>query len=177
MFGIIELIFSLSGIIGYFNDNTLCMIIGLIGIIICDLIDTFISGHNPTTIIFAVITAIGATIANHDPLYNFTIILCGENFIVVTFGFLIILIGLLVSLIKDNSNNNTVIINSLEDTIHNSTKLQNVIDGVEQIEQSELLQKQNPYTGETIQNYEDIILYLKMYQLDAKGINPMSIIK
>lgn len=70
-----------------------------------------------------------------------------------------------------------ITINSLNDIIKNPTKLQNVINGIEQIEQSELLQKQNPYTGEIIQNYDDIILYLKMYQLDYKGINPMSLIK
>ena len=103
MLAIIELIFSISGIIGYFSDNTLCMTIGLIGIIICDLIDTFIAGHNPTTIMLAVIMAIGATISNHNPLYNFTIMLCGENFIVTILGFLVILISLLISLIKNRS--------------------------------------------------------------------------
>ncbi len=105
MLSIIEFVFSLIGIIGYFNDNIVCMIIGLVGIIIGDFIDTFILGNNPFTILLAIIIAIGATIANKNPLYNFTVLMCGESFLTFCIGLLIILVNCLISLIKKENIN------------------------------------------------------------------------
>ena len=62
--------------------------------------------------------------------------------------------------------------NNLSNILSNQDKLSNIIAGREKINENLLLNKKNPYTGETIQNYDDIIKYLKMYQLDDKGINP-----
>jgi len=81
MLGFVELIFSAIGIYGYFANNFACLIIGLIAIIICDLIDIFVLGHNSTTITMACMLAIGASIVTKNPLSMFSIILCGENFI------------------------------------------------------------------------------------------------
>ena len=43
MLGFIEIIFSIVGLIGLFNDNVTLMIIGLVLIIIGDFIDIFIT--------------------------------------------------------------------------------------------------------------------------------------
>lgn len=90
MLSLIELIFSGVGVCGFFVENSICAIIGLIGIIICDFIDIFISGHNPTTVILACMVAIGVSIANKNLLYSFTIALCGENLIMSVFTICII---------------------------------------------------------------------------------------
>lgn len=81
MLGLIEIIFSSIGVYGFFSQNLVCVILGLVGIVICDCIDTFIIGHNPTTIFLSCMFAIGVSIANKNPLYGFTIALCGENLI------------------------------------------------------------------------------------------------
>ena len=81
MLGIIEFIFSIIGIYGIFTENLVCIIIGLITIIIGDFVDIFISGHNPTSIFLSLLLAVGASLANKNPLYTFTIALCGENLI------------------------------------------------------------------------------------------------
>lgn len=81
MLSLIEIGFSSIGVCGFFAGNWICATIGLIGIIICDFIDIFISGHNPTIIFLAVMFGIGVSISNKNPLYGFTIALCGENLV------------------------------------------------------------------------------------------------
>ena len=81
MLSFIEIFISAIGIFGFFSNNFVCLIIGLIGIIICDLIDVFLLGHNPTTIFIAIMFGIVITISNHNPLDTFVILLCGENLI------------------------------------------------------------------------------------------------
>lgn len=184
MLGIIELVFSIVGVYGFFTENLICIIIGLIAIIICDFIDIFISGHNPTTILLACILAIGASIANKNPLSSFTIALCGENFIMTIITILMVIISFFISILKkdnkekqennfkkvsDNANKE-----SLNSIINNPIRLQNIIDGKEKINEEYLLEKQNPYTGKIIKNYNDILEYLIAYQKDCNGINPYS---
>lgn len=81
MLGLIEIVFSSIGVYGYFTQNLICVILGLIGIIVCDSIDIFVTGHNPTIVFLAITFGIGVSIANKNPLYGFTIALCGENLI------------------------------------------------------------------------------------------------
>lgn len=106
MLSFIEIISSIIGIYGFFGQNITCLIIGLIAIIICDCIDIFVLGHNATTIWLAILLAIGASIASRNPLYMFTICLCGENFIM-SFGTLILMIIMFVksNKIKHKFNN------------------------------------------------------------------------
>lgn len=93
MLGLIEIIFSCIGIYGVFIQDTLCMIIGLVGIIIGDFIDIFITKHNPTTIVLACMFGIGVSIANKNPIYGFTIALCGENILMSIYVLLAIGVG------------------------------------------------------------------------------------
>ena len=79
MLSFVEIIIASLGLAGYSNGNDLLTIIGLVGIIICDCIDIFILKHNSATISIAILLAIGASIANHNILYNFNLFLCGEN--------------------------------------------------------------------------------------------------
>lgn len=95
MLGIIELIFSIIGIYGFFTQNLIYTVIGLVSIIICDFIDIFIIGHNPTTIFLVTLLAIGASICNKNPLYTFTIALCGENLIMTICSLPFIIMGLI----------------------------------------------------------------------------------
>lgn len=95
MLGFVEIIIASLGLVGYSNGNDLLTIIGLVGIIICDCIDIFILKHNSATITIAIILAIGASIANHNILYNFNLFLCGENvlmsiltILIITYSFL-----------------------------------------------------------------------------------------
>lgn len=97
MLSFIEIFISTIGIFGFFSNNFVCLIIGLIGIIICDLIDVFLLGHNPTTIFIAILLGVGITISNHNPLATFTILLCGENFIISFLTILYISINFIVS--------------------------------------------------------------------------------
>ena len=104
MLGFIEFIFSVVGIYGYFAENLICVVIGLVAIVICDFIDIFITGHNPSTILFSCILAIGASIANKNPLYTFTIVLCGENFIMTTITILMLSISFIISLFRKEND-------------------------------------------------------------------------
>lgn len=104
MFNIIELIFSSIGIYGFFTENIYCVSIGLVAIIICDFIDTFILGHNPTTIFLACLLAIGASIATKNPLYTFTIALCGENFIMSIVTIFMLIVSFIAYVLKRNTN-------------------------------------------------------------------------
>ncbi len=97
MLSFIELFVSAIGIYGFFSNNLLCSIIGLVGIIICDFIDIFLLGHNPTTIFIAILLGVGITISNHNPLSTFTILICGENFIMSFLTILYISINFIVS--------------------------------------------------------------------------------
>lgn len=101
MFSFIEIIISCIGLFGIFSNNFICMLIGLIGIIICDFIDIFITGHNPTTIFLVVILGIGASIANKNPLNTFTILLCGENLIMSISTILFVAIIFIISKFKE----------------------------------------------------------------------------
>lgn len=83
---IIELIFSLLGIVGIFLNNTVLIVTGLVIIVIGDLIDIFINKTNPTTVILAILLASGASIANHNPLVSFTFSLCAESLIMSFIG-------------------------------------------------------------------------------------------
>lgn len=87
MLSFVEIVISCIGFFGIFTTNLLCMVIGLVGIIICDLLDVFIMKQNPGTLIFACMFAIGVSIANNDVLYSFTISLCGESLILSILGF------------------------------------------------------------------------------------------
>lgn len=103
MLGFIELFFSAVGIYGFFIQNLTCVCIGLAVIIICDVIDVFINGHNPTTIIIAIILATGVSIANKEALYSFAIILCGESFVMS----ILTLILTTIAFIKNKTNINS----------------------------------------------------------------------
>ena len=70
--------------------------------------------------------------------------------------------------IQTNNNSDTV---ELLNIINNPIRLQNIIDGKEKINEKYLMNKQNPYTGETIKNYDDILKYLIMYQKDCEGLD------
>jgi len=93
---LIEIMFSSIGVYGFFVQNWICATIGLIGIVICDFIDIFISGHDPTITFLAIMFGIGVSIANKNPLYGFTIALCGENLIMS----IIIMVIMVMSFIK-----------------------------------------------------------------------------
>lgn len=93
MLGVIEFIFSLIGIYGIFSNNIICVIIGLIAIIIGDFIDIFITGHNPTRILFMCLLATVISVYNKNPLFSFTIALCGENLVMTLFTMVLILIS------------------------------------------------------------------------------------
>lgn len=88
---IIGFIFSIIGILGVILNNTTLIVVGLIVIIIDDLIDIFGSNTNPTTVVLAIIFAIGASFANHNPLASFTISLCTESFVMSVLGIVVIL--------------------------------------------------------------------------------------
>lgn len=81
MIGIIEFIFAVLGMVGIFTDNIVLILLGLIIVCICDFIDIFVEGHNPISIIIALIGATIASIIYKNPLYSFTIFICGENII------------------------------------------------------------------------------------------------
>lgn len=102
MLSIIETILSLIGFCGALQNNTVLMIVGLIGIIICDFIDVFVTKHNPTTIIFAIIFATGMSIANKNPLYSFTFALCIENLLLTIFFIFSLLFAFLFNKNKNN---------------------------------------------------------------------------
>lgn len=87
MFGLAELIFSIIGIYGFFTQNLICVIVGLVCIVLCDFIDTFFMETNPTTIILACLFAIGMSMANKNPLYSFTVSLCGESLLLLILGY------------------------------------------------------------------------------------------
>ena len=60
-------------------------------------------GHNPTTIILAIILAFGTSVATKSPLYAFTIALCGENFIISLLAILLFLSSFLISKLKSKN--------------------------------------------------------------------------
>lgn len=172
MLGFIEIIFSIIGFYGALSNNTILMIIGLVSIIICDFIDIFITGHNSTTILICIILGIGASIANKDPLYTFTILLCGENLITCIFGLFLMLISLI---FKKEENNINRTLETPKDIMNDYERVLRIIDGNEKVNSDLFIGSQNPYTGEIVSNYDDIILYFKMFKLDCEGKNPLSI--
>jgi len=181
MLSIIELIVSLIGIIGYFNDNIICMIIGLVGIVICDFIDIFVTGHNPFTIVLVLVMAVGATVANHSPLYNFTLFLCGENIVTLILGIGLILIGFIKhSLDKNDEQTSKDIENEyyneneeINSIMTNPDRIKQILSGNEYVDEHLFINKENPYTGKIINNYDDIIEYISMYHLDNNGVDPL----
>lgn len=62
-------------------------------------------GHNPGTIFFAILFAIGFSIASKNPLEAFTLALCGENFIMSILGILLMLISLIIAKCKKGDDN------------------------------------------------------------------------
>lgn len=177
MLEIIELIFSIIGIYGFFTENLICIVVGLVVIIICDFIDILIKSHNPITILLACLLAIGASIANKNPLISFTITLCMENFIMTSITLLMVVISILQKNNKGKQKDNSKKVNSnsngegLNSIINNPIKLQNIIDGKEKIDEKYFLERQNPYTGKTIKDYNDILEYLMEYQKDYNNVN------
>ena len=93
MLSFVEIVFSSIGIYGVISNNFPCMIIGLIAIIICDIVDTFVLEHNPTTIFLCILLAIGSSIANKNPIFTFSLLLCGENLITLFLGLFTIAIS------------------------------------------------------------------------------------
>lgn len=77
-----------------------------------------------------------------------------------------------INIIQEQLINNNEEKDELENIINNPIRLQNIIDGKEEINEDYLLEKQNPYTGKIIKNYDDILEYLVAYQKDCNGINP-----
>lgn len=104
MLAFVEIVFSSIGVYGFFSGNWICAIIGLVCIVICDFIDIFISGHNPTTIILACLFAIGFSIADKSLLYGFTIALCGENLIMSIITIFIIGLSFLIGYFKKDKS-------------------------------------------------------------------------
>ncbi len=190
MFSFIEIVISCIGLFGVFTNNFVCMLIGLIGIIVCDFIDIFITGHNSTTIFLVVILGIGASIANKNPLNTFTLLLCGENLLMSIFTILFITISFIISKFKEKienkrelnvakqsenmTSNNT---EKISEIINDSQRLNNILEGKETIEAELFINTKNPYTNKKIDNYDDIIEYLNMYKLDSNNINPLTYIK
>ncbi len=106
-------------------------------------------------------------------------ILVGEITFSYIIGFTLTLISFIVNCLfvfkKYYSNetiNNAVYGENLNEVLHDDALLEEVLSKRKIINPELFLNKQNPYTGEPIQNYDDIINYLKMYQLDCKNINP-----
>lgn len=93
MLGFIEAILDIIGLLGIFTSNPICFIIGFVGIIICDFIDIFIVGHNPTTIFFALLLGLFMSLYNHSWLNNFALVLLLENFIMTFITILLITIS------------------------------------------------------------------------------------
>lgn len=104
MLGLIEIVFSSIGVYGYFTQNLICVILGLIGIIVCDFIDIFVTGHNPTIVFLATTFGIGVSIANKNPLYGFTIALCGENLIISFITIFIMGVSFIMGHLKKNKS-------------------------------------------------------------------------
>lgn len=175
MLGFIEIIFSIIGFYGALSNNFILMIIGLVSIIICDFIDIFITGHNSTTILICIILGIGASIANKNPLYTFTLLLCGENLITYIFCLFLMLISLIFKKGKKEENNINRTLETSKDIMNDYERVLRIIDGNEKVNSDLFIGLQNPYTGEIISNYDDIMLYFKMYKLDYEGKNPLSI--
>ncbi len=95
---IIELVFAILGVVGIVLDNIALIVTGLIIIAISDLIDIFINKTNPTTVILAILFAVGASIANHNPLVSFAFSLCVESLIMSFIGIIV--------MFSNNSNKN-----------------------------------------------------------------------
>lgn len=74
--------------------------------------------------------------------------------------------------IESNSHNIEI---TIKDITNNIERVSNIIEGKEKVNSDLFVGLQNPYTGEIISNYDDIILYFKMYKLDYEGKNPLSI--
>lgn len=130
MLGLIEIVFSCIGIFGICNSNLPCMVVGLIGIIIGDFIDIFVTGHNPITIVLACMFAIGVSIANKDPLYGFTIALCGENLMlsIITIGAMGIAFIFNIGKLKDDTNLKYVQLSEIIMQQLNTTNLEEAIE-------------------------------------------------
>lgn len=107
MLGLIEIVFSSIGVYGYFTQNLICVIVGLVGIIVCDFIDIFVTGHNPTIVFLAISFGIGVSIGNKNPLYGFTIALCGENLIMSLITIFIIGVSFIIGHLKKNKSTKT----------------------------------------------------------------------
>lgn len=107
MLSIVEIVFSSIGVYGFFSGNWICAVIGLVCIVVCDFIDIFISGHNPTTVALACCFAIGVSIANKSLLYGFAIALCGENLIMSVITIFIFGVSFIVGRLKKDKPTKT----------------------------------------------------------------------
>lgn len=79
---------------------------------------------------------------------------------------------------QENVENKNTLKNetNLQSIMNNPEKINSIIIGKETVSLELFINKQNPYTGKIIQNYDDIIEYLKMYQLDYNNMNPLEIL-
>lgn len=62
----------------------------------------------------------------------------------------------------------------IQEIMSNSEKLNNILEGKENIDMNIFINSKNPYTNKEIKNYDDILEYLNMYKLDLNNIDPLS---
>lgn len=62
----------------------------------------------------------------------------------------------------------------IQEIMSNSEKVNNILEGKENIDVNIFINSKNPYTNKEIKNYDDILEYLNMYKLDLNNIDPLS---
>ena len=111
------------------------------------------------------------SIANKNPLITFTVMLCGENLITSIIGLSLMLFSFIVFKIRKNFKIYSK--EDLESLLNNDIELNNIITKKKNLDAPYLIGKQNPYTAEYINSYDDMIKYLQMYQFDNQGVDPI----
>lgn len=201
--GIIVFLFCVAGVYGFYNGLIFLTYIGMI-LAIIEMIIGFIKKESKSlmSLWLCVILACGAAIAGNDFIQSLAIFLCFENISLFIVGCFLLLFGITkIKRTTPNNNESKTLDEYIENKItkegtrtsfgelrkddsynifsivNNQERLSNIINGTESIDSMLFIGKQNPYTGKTISNYDDIILYLKMYKLDFDGKDPLSIKK
>ncbi len=112
------------------------------------------------------------------------VLLMGEITIPYIVGFITTLISFIISCVftfkeyyRQVVVNNIITKDDLDLILKDNTKLSNIISGKEKINAPYLINRQNPYTGKIIYSDKDSIEYLRMFQLDFNGLNPLEVLK